>query len=210
MTFSQLRHQLRHFLTGGYLSVTTGRNWTRPGLLENGGATSSASTQNVSIAPAPSTPGTITQTPSGNVCVAQTGIVYSINSVPNATSYTWTVPSDATITSPGSGGTTYTGNTTSITVSWGSSAGSVSVTASSCSGATSSAGTQSVSLTAPSTPGTITQTPSGVLCASQTGIVYSISSVSGPAIVPTLRVFLSWDSQLQSRSVNAKAMRYLM
>ncbi|MGA2605396.1 MAG: glycosyl hydrolase family 28 protein [Verrucomicrobiia bacterium] len=67
------------------------------------------------------------------VCASQAGEGYSISSVSGATTYTWAVPAGATITS-GQG-------TTSITVTWGSVAGSVQVTpsnANSCAGTVSS------------------------------------------------------------------------
>ncbi|MGD1020796.1 MAG: immunoglobulin domain-containing protein, partial [Verrucomicrobiia bacterium] len=54
------------------------------------------------------------------VCPGQTGLNYSISSVGGATTYAWTVPSDATITG-GQG-------PTSIIVTWGSTAGNVTVT----------------------------------------------------------------------------------
>ena len=59
-----------------------------------------------------STPGTITGT--ATVVQGQTGVSYSISSITNATGYTWTLPSNASITA-GS-------NTNSITVSYASNA----------------------------------------------------------------------------------------
>ncbi len=64
-------------------------------------------------------PGAITG--SSSVCSGATDVSYSISEMPNATTYNWTVPSDATITS-GSG-------TNSILVDFGTSSGNVSVTA---------------------------------------------------------------------------------
>ncbi len=71
------------------------------------------------ISCAPDAPGTITG--SSRVIINTTGEVYSIAPVPDATSYNWTVPAGATITS-GQG-------TTSITVSFGTTSGNVSVRA---------------------------------------------------------------------------------
>ena len=68
--------------------------------------------------PAPGTPGTITGL--STVCQNQNGVTYSISAVPNATSYSWTVPSGAIITA-GSG-------TTAITVNYSSSSVSGNVT----------------------------------------------------------------------------------
>ncbi|HXG01380.1 MAG TPA: T9SS type A sorting domain-containing protein [Bacteroidota bacterium] len=56
----------------------------------------------------------------GTVSPGQTGVAYSIVAVSGATQYTWTVPSDASISS-GQG-------TTSITIDWGSTSGDVTVT----------------------------------------------------------------------------------
>lgn len=75
----------------------------------------------------PATPGGITG--NSTVCSGSTGEVYSISAVTNATTYTWTVPSGATITS-GQG-------TTSITVNYGSNSGDITVTADNSCGASS-------------------------------------------------------------------------
>jgi polygalacturonase len=66
------------------------------------------------------------------VCTGQTGVGYSISSVSGAATYAWTVPTGATVAS-GQG-------STSISVNWGSNAGSVTVTpsASGCAGSGSS------------------------------------------------------------------------
>ncbi|MFY9310038.1 MAG: hypothetical protein WAQ28_13410 [Bacteroidia bacterium] len=116
---------------------------------------------------APAAPGTISgnQTP----CENATAISYSIASVSGATSYTWSVPSGATITS-GQG-------TTSIVVSMGTTNGSVSVTASNNCG-TSTAQTLSITLSAAaSQPSTITGT--ATVCQGQTGVAYSVTNVPG-------------------------------
>ncbi len=79
------------------------------------------------------------------VCAGDSGDAYSIDSVSGATTYTWSVPGDATITS-GQG-------STSITVTWGSTSGSVSVTPANGNGCTGGAGNLSVTVNPlPSTP----------------------------------------------------------
>jgi hypothetical protein len=116
---------------------------------------------------APATPGAITGTVS--VCASQTGVIYSIAAVPGASSYTWTVPAGATITA-GQG-------TTSITVTFGSTSGNISVTASNGCG-TSLANVLAVTVTSPpATPGAIT----GLISVTngQVGVVYSIAAVPG-------------------------------
>ena len=73
----------------------------------------------VTVTALPDAAGTITGSPA--VCQGANGVVYSVGTIANATSYTWTVPSGATIVS---GGTT-----NAITVDFGMSAvsGNVSV-----------------------------------------------------------------------------------
>ncbi len=108
-------------------------------------------------------------TGSSNVCENGTDETYSIDSVANATSYAWTVPSGATITS-GDG-------TNSIVVDFATTAGNVSVTPSnSCSTGASSSLAVSLS-TATSTPGVITGSTNE--CVDASGITYSVSAVSG-------------------------------
>ncbi|MEI6681394.1 MAG: T9SS type A sorting domain-containing protein [Bacteroidota bacterium] len=72
----------------------------------------------VTVNPLPAAAGTITGPAS--VCVGSTGVAYSVPSIANATSYVWTVPAGATITS---GGTTR-----NIVVSYGPTAGTGTVT----------------------------------------------------------------------------------
>jgi len=109
---------------------------------------------------------------SGSTSVASgtNGVVYSISSVGGATTYAWTVPTGATIASGQF--------TTSITVNYGCSAvsGNVTVTPSngSCSGTFSSL---SVTVTGVGTAGSISGL--STVCAGQTGVIYSVSSVSG-------------------------------
>ena len=103
------------------------------------------------------------------VCNGGTGYIYSIAPIPNATSYTWSLPSGAVITS-GSG-------TNTITVSFGGNAvsGTVSVYISTnCSGVSSQLWVNVSTLPAPS--GTITGIP--VVCAGANDIGYSVAPVA--------------------------------
>ncbi len=121
----------------------------------------------ITVTAAPSAPGTITGTTS--ICANTSGITYSIAAVTGATSYTWSVPSGATITA-GQG-------TTSITVSFGASSGNISVTANNACG-TSSASSLAITINpVPSAPASISGLAS--VCASSTGVTYTIGSVAG-------------------------------
>jgi hypothetical protein len=115
----------------------------------------------------PASPGPITGPAS--VCSGALGATYTIAAVPSATSYSWTVPSGATITA-GQG-------TTSITVNWGATSGNVCVTAiNSCGGSAPTCLAVTV-VTPPVAPGPI----SGPLtiCATNAGYVYSVPFTVG-------------------------------
>ncbi|MCX6292506.1 MAG: T9SS type A sorting domain-containing protein, partial [Bacteroidetes bacterium] len=106
--------------------------------------------------------------PQYGVC-RTSGNVYSIAAVTGATSYTWTVPSGASITA----------NTgTSITVTYGnsfSSSGSISVKANNSCG--SSAAASLTVYAAPAVPAAITGAMS--VCKSQASVSYSVAAVTG-------------------------------
>ena len=102
------------------------------------------------------------------VCEGATGVTYSIAAVARATSYNWTVPVGSSIT----GGI----GTNSITVTIGSTSGTVSVTpVNACGNGTAATKTMTVS-TVPGTVGSITG--STTVCKGQTGVTYSIPNVS--------------------------------
>ncbi|HRH67105.1 MAG TPA: T9SS type A sorting domain-containing protein, partial [Bacteroidia bacterium] len=97
------------------------------------------------------------------------GNTYSISAVPGATSYTWTVPAGATITS---------NSGTSIKVTYGNSftgSGNITVKANNACGSSSST---SLAVTSrPAQPGSITGP--ATVCKSQTSVSYSVPSVAG-------------------------------
>lgn len=103
------------------------------------------------------------------VCAGTSNVIYSTPSVYSASTYNWTVPANATIVS-GQG-------TTTLTVNYGAafSSGWLDVTASN------SCGTSNVRKTfirsSPIKPNAISGTP--VVCANQTGVIYSIAAVPG-------------------------------
>jgi hypothetical protein len=135
----------------------------------NACGSSPARTLAINISSLP-TPGTISGP--GTITYPQTGVAYSVPAVSGASTYTWIVPSGATIAS-GQGA-----NSILVDYACGSTSGNISVTASNICG---SSGANSKSITistsTPSTPGAISGTnnlPTGVI-----GVSYSISSVSG-------------------------------
>ncbi len=105
------------------------------------------------LSSAPATPGTIAGPSS--ICQGQSGVTYSISSVPGATSYTWTVPSDATITA-GQG-------TTSITVTFGNISGNITVVANNACGS-SGASTLAVTVNTLSTAATSASASPATVC----------------------------------------------
>jgi len=112
--------------------------------------------------------GPITGPTSANA--GDSGAGYSIASVSGATTYTWLVPSGATVAS-GQG-------TTSITVNFGCGAvsGNVSVTPSNPGG---SGGSSSLAVTVTNVGAAGSITGMSAVCTGQTGVAYLISSVSG-------------------------------
>ena len=140
--------------TAGTITVTAG----------NACGTSPAATKAVTPVIAPAQPGAITGITAVCNNVAQT---YSVTAVPNATTYTWAVPTGWVITA-GAG-------TTSITVTPSATSGNITVTAGNgCS--TSAASTLAVTSTAiPATPGAITGATPVCAGSSQT---YGITAVA--------------------------------
>jgi hypothetical protein len=155
------------------ITVTTGaagQNGNISVTASNSCGTSSASTKAVTVSPGtPVTPGAITG--ASEQCINSSGKVYSIVAVPNASSYSWTVPAGWTITA-GQG-------TTSITISTNgtASSGNISVTASNSCG-TSSASILPVNIVTavPDTPGAIAGLTA--ICPTKTPS-FSISPVTG-------------------------------
>ncbi len=136
----------------------------------NGCYTGSQVCQSITVSPsAPGIPGAITGPTT--VCNGSAGVLYSVASVPNATVYTWTVPTGASVTA-GQG-------TRFATVTFGATSGTVAVTAGNACG-TSLASTLNVTVdpaVAVGTVGTITG-PTAV-CANQSGVTYSVGAVTG-------------------------------
>lgn len=127
---------------------------------------SAARTLSTSLSAKPTAPAAI----NGVTTVCTGNYTYSIAAVTNATSYSWSLPANASLLS-GQG-------STSIVVSYTGSfvSGNISVTASNCAG-TSTAKTLAITKT-PKAPAAIAG-PVYNICVSTTGIVYSIAAIPG-------------------------------
>ncbi len=104
------------------------------------------------------------------VCEGETGVSYSVTSMPGVTTYTWTLPTGVVIAT-GSG-------TSSITVNYpmGSASGNVTVSCSnSCGSGPASNPLPVVVAPLPGTPGTITGLAN--ICTPMTGVSYSVAEV---------------------------------
>jgi hypothetical protein len=167
-----------------------------------GGTIYGSDMQFISDCPLPALPGTISG--SQLVCRNTTGNIYSIATVPEATSYAWTVPSGATITA-GAG-------TNSITVSYSTTAISANITVA----AISSCGTgpaKSLAITVNILPVPVVS-GSASCCINSTGNVYTTQtgmtnylwSVTGGTITSgsgTSSIVVTWNTVgAQSVSLN--------
>lgn len=167
--------------------TTTGGNITVSAT--NSCGTGSAQTLAVTTSPgAPGQPGTI----SGNAtaCSGVSG-TYSVTQVSGAATYTWTLPS----------GWSGTSTTNSITVTAGTSGGTISVVASNSCG-TSTARTLTVTTSAiPASPGVITG--NSAVCQNSTN-TYSVPAVTG-ATSYTWTLPNGWTGTSTSNSINVTA-----
>jgi len=152
----------------GTNSITT--TWGASAVAGNVGVTvtnscgSKSGSLAVSVGAAPTTPSV---SGSSSVCSNQTGVVYSVTAQTGVT-YSWTVPTGVTITA-GQG-------TNSITTSWASTGGNVSVVLTNTCG--SSSGSLAVSIASGNlSVGPITGNASN--CKGVTGVVYSIPTIAG-------------------------------
>ncbi|WP_395803534.1 Ig-like domain-containing protein, partial [Daejeonella sp.] len=128
------------------------------------GVESSRTALNVTVNAIPAQPGAITGKAS---VLANATETYSITAVPDASTYTWTLPN----------GWSGTSTTNSITATIGSSAGTISVVASSSAGCVSPAQTLAVAI-APIAP-----TAAGVTyCQGQTAVALTATGVSGSTL----------------------------
>ncbi|MCU0432498.1 MAG: FG-GAP-like repeat-containing protein [Bacteroidia bacterium] len=139
---------------------------------QNGCGTGVASAPlNVVVNPLPATASTING--SATVCQAQTGVVFSIPALANATGYVWTLPPGATITSGN--------NTSSITVDFSETAVSGPVLVYGTNACGNGVSSDTLSLTVnplPVAPGSITGTALVNICPTATGVSYSVPAIS--------------------------------
>ncbi|MBU1719035.1 MAG: PKD domain-containing protein [Bacteroidetes bacterium] len=153
-------------ITVSYGGSAVSGNITVYGVNSCGNGTVSANYA-VTVNPLPAAAGTITGT--STVCSGQTGVTYSVPSITNATSYVWTVPAGATITS---------GSTTnSITVSFGSTSGNINVYGTNgCGNGTISANYAVTVNPLPAAAGTISGSTS--MCQGTTGVAYTVGAIA--------------------------------
>jgi hypothetical protein len=176
--------------TGGTWSTTSGgtfspsattlnATWTPPAgfvgtatltLTSSGGSCGIVTgSKNITVNPLPSTPSSITGTAA--VCQGQTGVVYSVPAIANATSYSWSYSGT---------GFTASGSTASIFGSFSASATSGVLTVrgvNSCGNGPVSASFAITISSAPAAAGTITGSSS--LCQGQTGVPFSVAPIPG-------------------------------
>lgn len=120
-----------------------------------------------------------------SICGGTTGVTYSIpNSIPNATSYAWSVPVGSTITA---------NYGTSITVNFGNTSGNITVSGqNNCQGGA----TFSIPITVNSAPTvTITASPSTTICAGDNVDLTSTSNQSGSTF--------AWSTGQTGATINA-------
>jgi len=150
--------------TNSTFAATATGNYTVVVTNSCGSATSAATVVTVNSAPAVPSP----INGISSVCPAQSGVIYSVTTVPGATSYLWTLPSGATGTS----------STNSITINFsGFSGGNICVQAVNSCGYSLQSCLAVSPVAVPAMPTSITGTTTP--CANTTGIIYSCPSVSG-------------------------------
>jgi len=155
-------------ITVSFSTIAVSGNITVKGSNTCGTGTVSANYA-VTVNPLPIAAGTITGTAA--ICQGQTGIIYSVPVITNATTYIWTLPLGATITAGA--------NTRSITVSFSTIAVSGNITvqgSNSCGTGTISANYAVTVNLLPVAAGTITGTAS--ICQGQTGVIYSVPVIT--------------------------------
>ena len=128
--------------------------------------TAAPASKTITLTDKPTAAGEITGLAS--VCASTAGVTYSIPAIATATSYAWTLPTGASITSGD--------NTNTITVSFATTGGVIKVTPSNTCG-TAAPASKTITLTArPTAAGEITGLAS--VCASTAGVTYSIPVIA--------------------------------
>ena len=129
----------------------------------------------VTVNPSPAAAGTIIGT--ATVCQGQTGVIYSVPAITNATSYIWTLPAGATITA---GATT---NSIAVSFSNVATSGNITVQGNSSCGTGAVSANFSVTVNSlPAAPGTIdcllSMSGAAEVCLGQTGVVFTLSAIT--------------------------------
>jgi subtilisin-like proprotein convertase family protein len=151
--------------------TVTGTGYRIRVVSSNPAVTGSNNGTNLSIYQTPGTPGNISG--ATTACQGQTGVVYSVPAIANATGYLWNFTPAATITSGANS------NTVTVTFSTSAVSGTVTVTGTNagCSnGPTSSPASITINQL-PGAAGIITGTSSA--CQSQQNVAYSVAAITG-------------------------------
>ena len=154
-------------ITVNYSVTAVSGNITVNGINSCGNGTTSAA-YTVTVNPLPANAGAISG-PSA-VCVSQTGYIYTVPVITDATDYVWSLPADATITSGD--------HTNTITVSYGAAsvAGNISVYGvNTCGNGVASANYAVTVSQLVGAAGTISGTND--VCQGQNGVVYSVAAI---------------------------------
>lgn len=156
-------------ITVNYVAGSAGGTISVNGVNSCGNGTSAST--NVTVNPYPEAADMITGQISITTCPSTSGVTYSIPLVNNATSYTWSVPSGATIVS-GTG-------TNSITVDYssGATSGTVMVTPTNSCGTGASSSLNITVNTLPDAAGSIIGSDTITVCPVSDSIVYSVPTV---------------------------------
>jgi len=167
-TGATITHGATNNISISFSTEATSGNLTVMGSNSCGNGTISASYP-ITVNPIPAAAGTITGLAA--VCQGQTGEAYSVPTIAEATGYTWTLPTGATIVSGN--------NTNSITVDFSATSisGNITVTGTNdCGSGTISANYTITVNPLPAAAGVITGATA--VCLGQSGVIYSVSLIA--------------------------------
>jgi hypothetical protein len=170
VTLGTLTQTTAGTISGTIPAGTTGGSGYRIRVVSSSPAiTGSNNGVNITINPLPAAAGTISGT--ATVCQGQNGVAYSVPAITNATGYTWSLPTGASIASGN--------NTNSITVNYSTSATSGNITVRGTNACGNGAISPNYAVTVnplPVAAGTISGT--ATVCQGQNGVTYSVPAIT--------------------------------